>query len=123
MKHSKKSVRSHARKRSECPIANTLELIGDKWTLLVVRDLLFRGKRTYNEIANSPESIPTSVLAERLSRLLNAGLITRHPYQDNPTRYEYHLTKTGTDLEPIMREIIRWGEKNGLGQVPIKLDC
>lgn len=116
MERSKRPRLRRVRRRSNCPIANTLDLIGDKWTLLVVRDLLLRDKRTYGEIANSPESIPTSVLAERLSRLLKAGLITRSPYQDNPTRYEYRLTEKGAELEPILREMIHWGQKNGLGR-------
>ena len=100
------------RRRSGCPIARALDLVGDKWTLLIVRDLLLRGKTTYNDMANSPERIPTSVLADRLRRLIDAGLIDRSPYQDNPVRYAYRLTAKGAALEPVLDEIIRWGDEH-----------
>ena len=70
--------------RSACAIANSLDIVGDKWSLLVVRDLL-HGKRTYGELADSPERIPTNILAERLKRLEHAGIITSTPYQQRPT--------------------------------------
>lgn len=97
--------------RSACPIANTLDLIGDKWTLLVVRDLLFLGKRLYGELMQSPEGVPSNILAERLKRLENAGLLEKSPYQQNPVRHEYRLTPKGSDLFPVLKEIIRWGNK------------
>src|ERR1041385_9174934 len=74
--------------RSPCPIANLLDLVGDKWSLLVVRDLL-PGAATYGELAAAPEQIPTNILAERLKRLEQGELITRKPYQERPTRYRY----------------------------------
>ncbi len=70
--------------RSPCPIANTLDILGDKWTLLVVRDLLFLGKRLYGEFMQSGEGIPTNILADRLKRLEETGLVTKEPYQSNP---------------------------------------
>lgn len=100
------------RQRSGCPIACTLDLVGDKWTLLIVRDLLMRRKTTYNEIAESPERIPTSVLAERLRRLIDAGLVDRSPYQDNPVRYAYRLTAKGAALEPVLEAMIEWGNEH-----------
>ncbi len=96
--------------RSSCPITNVLDLLGDKWTLLVIRDLVL-GKRRYQEFLDSPEAIASNILAERLERLLVAGLISRRAYQKNPTRYEYSLTKRGRDLEPILEAIITWGKK------------
>ncbi|MBI3561731.1 MAG: helix-turn-helix transcriptional regulator [Gammaproteobacteria bacterium] len=98
--------------RSACPIANTLNLIGDKWTLLVIRDLLFLGKRLYGELMQSAEGYPSNILADRLKRLEDAGLLEKHPYQHNPVRYEYHLTAKGTDMFPILREMILWGNKH-----------
>ena len=95
--------------RSTCPIANTLDLIGDKWTLLVVRDLMFLGKRLYGELMQSPEGVPSNILAERLKRLEKAGLLEKSPYQQNPVRHEYRLTPKGADLFPILKEIIHWG--------------
>src|SRR6266511_392097 len=86
--------------RSVCPIANTLDLVGDKWSLLVVRDLL-HGKRTYGDLVDSPEEIPTNILADRLRRLENAGLIASSPYQERPVRYAYTLTEKGTELGDI----------------------
>jgi DNA-binding HxlR family transcriptional regulator len=96
--------------RSSCPITNVLDLLGDKWTLLVIRDLVL-GKRRYQEFLESPEEIASNILADRLNKLLVAGLITRHAYQRNPTRYEYFLTKKGKGLEPILEAIIVWGKK------------
>lgn len=97
-------------KRSPCAVANTLDLIGDKWSLLVVRDLL-HGKRTYGELADSPEGIPTNILAERLKRLESAGIITSAAYQDRPVRYAYTLTKKGTALGDVLLAIVRWGRE------------
>jgi DNA-binding HxlR family transcriptional regulator len=97
-------------KRSACAVANTLDLVGDKWSLLVVRDLL-HGKRTYGELADSPEGIPTNILAERLKRLQSAGIITSAPYQERPVRYAYTLTKKGTALGEVLLAIVRWGKE------------
>ncbi|WP_297909421.1 helix-turn-helix domain-containing protein [Thiomonas sp.] len=96
-------------KRSPCPVANTLELIGDKWTLLVIRDLL-RGKRTYGELLASPERIPTNLLAERLKRLERAGLLTSVAYQERPVRRAYALTPGGEALGDVLQALARWGE-------------
>jgi DNA-binding HxlR family transcriptional regulator len=97
-------------KRSPCAVANTLELIGDKWSLLVVRDLL-HGKRTYGELADSPEGIPTNILAERLKRLESAGIISSAAYQERPVRYAYTLTKKGTALGDVLIALVRWGKE------------
>jgi DNA-binding HxlR family transcriptional regulator len=98
--------------RSPCPIANTLDILGDKWTLLVVRDLLFVGKRLYGEFMQSDEGIPTNILADRLKRLEETGLVTKEPYQSNPIRHQYRLTRKGAELFPVLREIIRWANKH-----------
>lgn len=112
MKSRKKGPAGAACKRSVCPIANALDLIGDKWTLLVVRDLLFMGKRLYGEIARSPEGIPSNILADRLKRLEETGLVAKKPYQQNPVRYEYRLTAKGADLMPVLREMVRWANRH-----------
>lgn len=98
------------KKRSACPVACALDLAGDKWTLLVVRDLL-RGRKTYGELADSPESIPTNILADRLKRLEESGLIKATPYQQRPVRYAYTLTEKGLDLGDVMRAFGRWGTR------------
>jgi len=112
MKRRNRVATANDLERSDCPIANTLDLIGDKWTLLVVRDLLFLGKRLYGEVMQSPEGIPSNILADRLKRLEDAGLLERSPYQQNPVRYEYRLTPKGIELFPVLREMIRWGNKH-----------
>lgn len=94
--------------RSGCPIANTLDLAGDKWSLLIVRDMV-NGKRKFGEFLDSPERIPTNILAERLRRLEAAGLVKKSPYQRLPTRYAYALTAKGRGLIPVLQAICRWG--------------
>ncbi|WP_455221486.1 winged helix-turn-helix transcriptional regulator [Kaarinaea lacus] len=105
-----KTKKSDAAMRSVCPIACTLDLIGDKWSLLVIRDLIL-GKKTYREFQESPEGIPTNILAERLKRLELHGIVEKHPYQERPVRYAYELTKKGKALGPIVSEILKWGLK------------
>lgn len=97
--------------RSACAIACTLDVVGDKWSLLVVRDLL-HGKRTYGEILQSPEGIPTNMLADRLKRLEEAGIIESTAYQDRPVRYAYTLTPKGRELADVLGAIVRWGKKH-----------
>jgi DNA-binding HxlR family transcriptional regulator len=106
----KKSTKSSFR-RSDCPIANTLDLVGDKWSLLVVRDLL-HGKKTYGELLDSAEGIPTNILADRLRRLEDAGLITSSPYQARPVRYAYSLTEKGSELGEILLALVQWGKRH-----------
>jgi DNA-binding HxlR family transcriptional regulator len=98
-------------RRSACPIANTLDLVGDKWSLLVIRDML-HGKRTYGELADSPEKIPTNILADRLKRLEDAGIIVSSVYQERPTRYAYALSKKGLALGDVLLAFVKWGKKH-----------
>jgi DNA-binding HxlR family transcriptional regulator len=97
--------------RSPCAVACTLDLVGDKWSLLVVRDLL-RGNVTYGELQNSPEGIPTNILADRLKRLEAAHLIAKSAYQDHPVRYAYELTEKGKALNNVLLALVRWGKKH-----------
>lgn len=98
-------------KRSSCPITNALEIIGDKWTLVVIRDL-FLGKKTYSQFQESPEGIPTNILADRLKRLECAGIVSRTPYQQKPVRYEYQLTEMGKELGKVLKALKDWGLKH-----------
>ncbi len=98
--------------RSQCPLTNTLDLVGDKWTLIVIRDMLFVGKKQFGDFLESPEGISTNILAERLKRLETHGIIEKHAYQENPVRHEYFLTDRGRDLMPVLMEIARWGQKH-----------
>jgi DNA-binding HxlR family transcriptional regulator len=97
--------------RSPCAVANSLDIVGDKWSLLVVRDLLY-GKHTYKELADSPERIPTNILADRLKRLEQAGIVSSTPYQDRPVRYAYSLTPKGKELGDVLRAFVRWGKRH-----------
>jgi DNA-binding HxlR family transcriptional regulator len=94
--------------RSLCPVACALDVVGDRWTLLVIRDL-FAGKRRFGDFLTSPERIPTNILAERLKRLERAGLITSVPYTERPPRFEYHLTSRGRSLAPVVDAMATWG--------------
>jgi DNA-binding HxlR family transcriptional regulator len=104
--------------RSICAIANSLDIVGDKWSLLVVRDLL-HGKRTYGELAHSPEGIPTNILADRLKRLEGAGIVTSTPYQERPVRYAYTLTPKGSALGEVLLAFVRWGKQHIPGTVAL----
>src|ERR1043166_966617 len=97
--------------RSQCPISTALDIFGDKWTLLVIRDLLFNEKKTYGEFLNSEEKIATNVLADRLALLEMSRIITRHKHPDNKLKIVYRLTQKGIDLIPVLVEIIAWSEK------------
>jgi DNA-binding HxlR family transcriptional regulator len=104
--------------RSACAVANSLDIVGDKWSLLVVRDLL-HGKRTYGELVNSPEGIPTNILADRLKRLEAAGIIQSTPYQQRPVRYAYTLTPKGRALGDVLLAFVRWGKQHIPGTVTL----
>lgn len=93
--------------RSGCPIATTLDLVGDKWSLVVVRDML-NGKKRFGEFLESPEGIPTNILANRLRQMEERGLLSKKPYQERPTRFAYALTDRGESLLPILQAMCRW---------------
>ncbi len=95
--------------RSHCPINFTLEHFGDKWSFLIIRDLMFKGKRHYNEFLESDEKVSTSVLGDRLKRLQEMGIITKGVDTVKKSRIRYSLTQKGIDLLPILLEMIVWG--------------
>jgi DNA-binding HxlR family transcriptional regulator len=97
--------------RSQCPVASTLDLLGDRWTLLILR-MLFTGRKRYVELLKMPENIATNILAQRLRHLEKEGLIAAKPYQTHPLRYEYHLTEKGADLVPVVQALALWGVKH-----------
>src|SRR5262245_45420089 len=99
-------------RRSSCPINFALEMFGDKWTLLVIRDMLLFGKRTYGEFQASPENIATNILADRLARLEDAGLIESELDPENKRRTIYTLTTKGVDLGPILAQMMIWSAKH-----------
>jgi DNA-binding HxlR family transcriptional regulator len=110
---------SRAFVRSSCAVASTLDLVGDKWSLLVVRDLI-SGSATYKELQDSPERIPTNILADRLKKLEQRGLITKTAYQQHPVRHAYSLTDKGKDLGEVLLALVRWGMKHIPGTEALK---
>jgi DNA-binding HxlR family transcriptional regulator len=110
-KRSKPDAGSSSFLRSPCAVASTLDLVGDKWSLLVIRDLL-RGLSTYKELQNSPERIPTNILADRLRKLEETGLIAKSAYQEHPVRFAYRLTEKGKALREILGAFARWGKRH-----------
>src|SRR3989338_3925487 len=95
--------------RSVCPLANALDVVGDRWTLLVIRDLMFMNKHEYHEFANGPEGIATNILSDRLKRLLSTGLIDSRAHPKHRQKKLYYLTSKGKDILPLMVEMIIWG--------------
>ncbi len=102
-------AKSKPKRRSACPISFALDFLGDKWTLLVVRDLVFGGKRHYGEFLKSGESIATNILADRLARLEAGSVIKKSPDSANRVKHVYSLTAKGLDLIPVMLELAAWG--------------
>lgn len=109
MKDDKTAEREVIFERSCCPITNALDVFGDKWTLLIIRDLVL-GKRRYLELISSAEKIASNILADRLKRLEAAGIVARRAYQQKPVRYEYSLTEKGENLKPVLAAIISWSQ-------------
>ena len=96
-------------RRSLCPIAYSLDLFGDRWTLLILRDMVFGRKRHYREFQEAGEGIATNILANRLERLESAGLVTKERDPEDAKRYLYTLTSKGLDIIPVLLELIAWG--------------
>ena len=95
-------------RRSPCPVACALDLFGDRWTLLVIRDLML-GRSRFKDFAASPEGIPTNILSERLAPLVEGGGATRGPAADGSKRLAYRLTDKGESLRPVLAAIRDWG--------------
>lgn len=97
--------------RSSCAISQSLDIIGDKWSLLIVRDLAYFGKDTYGDLLKMKEGIATNVLADRLVALEKAAIITKEIFVGSKSKFKYRLTEKGIDLYPIIVEIMFWGSK------------
>ena len=98
-------------RRSPCPVACALDLIGDRWTMVVVRDL-FLGKQRFDEFLTSPEGIATNILADRLKLLQEQGLLTKTADEEDRRRFHYELTPTGRSLRDVIVPLARWGLAN-----------
>lgn len=97
--------------RSGCPISLALEVFGDRWTMLILRDMVFAGKHSYSELVEAEEGIATNVLRDRLNDLVEAGIIDRVVSTEDKRRVDYRLTEAGIDLIPVMIHIGEWGQK------------
>jgi DNA-binding HxlR family transcriptional regulator len=106
VKRSRKSAETD--RRSPCPVACSLDILGDRWTLLVVRDL-FLGRGRFRDFTASPEGIPTNILSERLERLLQHGIVEQIPAADGTKWSAYRLTKKGNALGPVLAAMRDWG--------------
>lgn len=102
-------------RRSDCPISFSLDLLGDRWTLLVVRDLALKGRHTFSEIQAGGEGIATNILSDRLSRLESAGLVEKTRIASDRRRFFYSLTESGRSLMPVLLELIVWGAEHDAG--------
>ncbi|MHB1935429.1 MAG: winged helix-turn-helix transcriptional regulator [Acidobacteriaceae bacterium] len=97
--------------RSGCPVSISLEQFGDRWSLLIVRDMMVRGHRTFKEFQESGEGISSNILSDRLKTLEAAGILMTEPDGTDARRVNYRLTQKGIDLAPVMLELLIWGAK------------
>jgi len=95
-------------RRSGCPLNASIEMLGDRWSLLIIRDMMLRGARTYKEFLESYERIATNILADRLRKLIAYGIITTEPDRSDGRKRIYLLTAKGIDLAPVMTEMVLW---------------
>ena len=100
------------KRRSDCPVNFAVESLGDKWSLIIVRDMIFWGKKTYGDFLKSDERIATNILADRLAFLEKEGILTKSPDSSDKRKEVYSLTEKGIDLIPMLLEMIAWSAKN-----------
>jgi len=105
-------------RRSGCPISIALEMLGDAWSLLIVRDLMFKSRRTYNDFLGGGEGIASNILADRLLKLEGAGIIEKRRDPSDGRRFIYRLSKKGIDLAPILVELIIWSARHETTEAP-----
>jgi DNA-binding HxlR family transcriptional regulator len=109
---------SKSDRRSGCPISISLEIFGDRWSLLVVRDLMFKGLRTFREFAEAGEGVATNILADRLARLEAAGIIVSAADPHDRRRIVYRLTRKGMELAPVLVEMVLWAARHEETEAP-----
>lgn len=106
------------KRRSGCPVSISLELLGDRWSLLIVRDLMVRGLRTFKEFHESGEGIASNILADRLRRLEEVGIVETETVAGDARRIHYRLTERGIDLAPVLLELLVWGASHERSSAP-----
>src|ERR1700688_4302617 len=105
-------TKQKTKRRSECPLNASVEMLGDRWSLLIIRDMMLRGFRNYKEFMECYEGIATNILADRLSKLVANGIITAEQDPDDGRKLNYVLTAKGIDLAPVLTEMVLWAGKN-----------
>jgi DNA-binding HxlR family transcriptional regulator len=105
-------MKNKQQRRSDCPINFSLETFGDLWSLLIIRDIVYFGKKTYKEFLESDEGIATNILASRLALLEQKGILLKKPHETDKRKEVYSLTETGLDLIPILLEMAQWGAQH-----------
>ncbi|MBZ5547954.1 MAG: helix-turn-helix transcriptional regulator [Acidobacteriia bacterium] len=103
---------TRTRRRSGCPLNASVEMLGDRWSLLIIRDMMLRGSRTYKEFLNSHERIATNILADRLRRLENYGILATERDPSDGRKLIYRLTPKGIDLAPVLTEMVLWAARH-----------
>ena len=98
--------------RSKCPLSSALDVMGDKWSLLIIRDMLFEHKKTFKDFSCSEEGIATNILSDMLSKLEEFGIISKGKLPDNKKTNIYRLTEKGLELMPVLLELLLWSDKN-----------
>jgi DNA-binding HxlR family transcriptional regulator len=111
-------AKPNSNRRSGCPVSIALEVIGDSWSLLIVRDLMVRGYRTFKEFHQAGEGIATNILADRLHKLEGAAIIASEPVETDGRRVNYRLTEKGIDLAPALLELLIWGARHEHTEAP-----
>ena len=96
------------KRRSRCPLNASIEMLGDRWSLLIIRDMMLRGARTYKEFLACDEGIATNILADRLRRMIDYGILTTHSDPSDGRKLIYRLTAKGIDLAPVLTEMVLW---------------
>jgi DNA-binding HxlR family transcriptional regulator len=100
--------RASPKRRSDCPLNASVEILGDRWSLLIIRDMMLRGFRSYKEFLESYERIATNILADRLQKLITHGIIATHSNPSDGRKLIYTLTPKGIDLAPVLTEMVLW---------------
>lgn len=106
--------------RSACSISCALEIIGDKWTLLIIRDIMFGKSKSFGEFLSSPEKIASNILSKRLEKLVSHGILEKTVNNENRLKFDYELTEMGKELEPVIRAIGEWGHEAIKGTVSVE---
>jgi DNA-binding HxlR family transcriptional regulator len=105
-------------RRSGCPISMALEMLGDAWSLLIVRDLMFKDRQTYNDFLQGGEGIASNILADRLRKLAEAGIVEKRRDPSDARRFVYRLSDKGIDLAPVLVELVIWSARHEVTDAP-----